>query len=292
MTHLYSPLPAIAGVIRAASCGMPSGWGRYTPVWLWLVPLVLLPFTPLLNRLPSRESAAMRWPVSAGFAVPRNGPSPALLAAVTLCLGMGALRFASQPLEPCWQPSDLAYYNLPANMAYESDAPQVTIVGYISSYPLVSDTQQRLQVVAQSIEATSGEVHAVEGALVFKTGIRQRYAYGQPVRLRGRLVTPPDFEDFSYREYLARKSVHSLFYNAQIDVLPGELQGHWLTRQLYAFRARGEALLNRLLPEPYAALANGMLLGVEAGIPDDLYEQFNLTGTSHTIVISGCEYDS
>jgi len=46
-------------------------------------------------------------------------------------------------------------------------------------------------------------------------------------------------------------------------------------------------VINRLLPEPYAALANGMLLGIEAGIPDELYEQFNLTGTSHVIVISG-----
>jgi hypothetical protein len=30
-----------------------------------------------------------------------------------------------------------------------------------------------------------------------------------------------------------------------------------------------------------------MLLGIESGIPDDLYDQFNLTGTSHVIVISG-----
>ncbi|MCB0025361.1 MAG: ComEC/Rec2 family competence protein, partial [Caldilinea sp.] len=33
--------------------------------------------------------------------------------------------------------------------------------------------------------------------------------------------------------------------------------------------------------------ANGMILGIEAGIPDDLYDQFNATGTSHVIVISG-----
>ncbi|MCB9147732.1 MAG: ComEC/Rec2 family competence protein [Caldilineaceae bacterium] len=287
MTLLYLAIAYIMGVIGGRQLWEAQWLDCSTPVWLWLLPLILLPFTLLLNRLPSRESGAMRWPARAGFVVPRPRPSPALLTAMGLCLCMGALRFASQPLTPCWQPDDLAFYNLPASAAYERDAPKVTIEGYVSSYPLVADTQQRLQVVAHSIETVTGEVHAVTGALVFKTGIRQRYAYGQSVRLRGRLVTPPDFEDFSYREYLARKGVHSLFYNAQIDLLPGELQGHWITRQLYRFRARGEALLNRLLPEPYAALANGMLLGIEAGIPDDLYEQFNLTGTSHTIVISG-----
>jgi competence protein ComEC len=30
-----------------------------------------------------------------------------------------------------------------------------------------------------------------------------------------------------------------------------------------------------------------MLLGIESGIPDELYDQFNATGSSHVIVISG-----
>lgn len=287
MTLLYLAISYMLGVVLGRELWNAQLLDCSTPSGLWLLPLTLLPFTPLLNRLFLAASVPMRWPVSAGFAVPRNGPSPGLLVAIGLCLCMGALRFASQPLEPCWQPGDLAYYNLPSSAAFDRQAPQVTLTGYINSYPLVSDTKQRLQVVAQTIQLASGEVADAQGAVSLSTGIRQRYAYGQPVRLMGRLVTPPDFEDFSYREYLARKGVHSLFYSTQIELLPGELQGSWLNRQLYAFRARGESLLNRLLPEPYAALANGMLLGIEAGIPDDLYEQFNLTGTSHTIVISG-----
>ncbi len=34
-------------------------------------------------------------------------------------------------------------------------------------------------------------------------------------------------------------------------------------------------------------MLNGILLGIETGIPRGLYEDFNLTGTSHIIVISG-----
>jgi competence protein ComEC len=47
------------------------------------------------------------------------------------------------------------------------------------------------------------------------------------------------------------------------------------------------ALIEQRLPEPYASLAEGILLGVDAGIPDALYDQFNATGTSHVLVISG-----
>ena len=46
-------------------------------------------------------------------------------------------------------------------------------------------------------------------------------------------------------------------------------------------------MINRALPEPQAALANGMLLGIDWSIPTDLYDQFRRTGASHVIVISG-----
>lgn len=257
-----------------------------TPAWLWPIPLALLPLTALLQRAAGAPATAMVWPQSAGFRPPHRAMQPALLAAVVCCLAAGALRYAAAPLTPCWTPQDLAYYNLPADRAYDRGAPSVTVQGFVSSYPLTSDTKQRVEITVDAITA-AGSLHPVTGTLRLNTGTRTRYVYGQPVRVRGRLVTPPDFEDFSYREYLARKGIHSLMYGAEIDVLSAPVAGSAVLRALYAFRARGEALLNRQLPEPYAALANGMLLGIEAGIPDDLYDQFNLTGTSHVIVISG-----
>lgn len=288
MILLYLALAYLAG-IALGRLAWSAGWLDCTwPDGLWVVPLALLPLLPTLNSLPffRPRPIPLRWPREAGFVTPRSGPSPALIIALGVCLLIGVLRYASHPLEPCWTPADLAYYNLPADQAFDSAAPLVTITGYVSSYPLVSDTKQRVEVAAEQVEV-DGTAQWVQGQLRLNTNIRQRYRYGQPVQLVGRLVTPPVFEDFSYREYLARKGIHSLLYSARIEELPGSNRGHPLLRMLYAFRAHGEALLNRLLPEPYAGLANGMLLGIESGIPDDLYEQFNLTGTSHTIVISG-----
>lgn len=289
VTLLYLTLAYLLGIGLGKLIG-DAGWiGCTFPQALWILPCSVLPLCPLLARLPffiPQSAALLRWPMRAGFIPPRQGPSPALVAACLLCICTGALRYASQPLAACWTPADLAYYNLPAQRAFDRDAPEVTITGYVSSYPLLADTKQQLQVIATNL-TIAGMTHLVRGELRLNTGIYQHYAYGQPVRVSGRLVTPPDFEDFSYRDYLARKGIHSLVYGARINSIAGPIEGNAITRVLYAFRARGEALLNRLLPEPYAALANGMLLGIEAGIPDDLYEQFNRTGTSHTIVISG-----
>ncbi len=291
MTLLWLALAYLFGIALGHSLWTAGLVGCGFPGSLWLATLAALPLTPLLHKLPpfapTRETlAAMRWPARFGFRLPRPNPTPALLAAVLLSLLTGTLRYASHPLTPCWSTGDLATYNLPAEQAFDRDAPMVTLHGYVNSYPLVSDARQRLHVRVESL-ARDGEVLDVRGDVRLNTGTRERYVYGQPVTVRGRLVTPPVFEDFSYRDYLARKGVHSLVYGAQIDVLPGPTRGSVLNRALYQFRARGEAFLNRALPEPYAALANGMLLGIEAGIPDELYEQFNLTGTSHVIVISG-----
>ena len=114
-----------------------------------------------------------------------------------------------------------------------------------------------------------------------------RLVYGQHVAVSGRLVEPAVFDGFSYKDYLAIKGVSSVMYDARIQVLDAGQHGNPLLNALYALRARGEALIDRSLAEPYAALANGMLLGIEANIPDSLYDRFNATGTSHVIVISG-----
>jgi len=192
----------------------------------------------------------------------------------------------ASPLTPCWSTAHLAYYNLPAEQAYDRTAAEVTIRGYVSNYPLRKDTKAQVEITVTALER-AGAYQAVSGTARFTTNASAGYLYGQPLQVRGRAVTPPIFTDFSYQEYLARKGIHTLFYPSHITPLPDANQGNPLIYQLYRLRARGEMLLNQLLPEPYAALANGMLLGIESAIPADLYEQFNLTGSSHVIVISG-----
>ena len=64
--------------LTAGRLAWQVGWiGCDFPGWLWLVPVVLLPLTPLLNRLQPQPAVPMRWPASAGFAPIRNGRSAA-----------------------------------------------------------------------------------------------------------------------------------------------------------------------------------------------------------------------
>ncbi len=127
---------------------------------------------------------------------------------------------------------------------------------------------------------------SVEGIALVRGDNDTLYAYGDRIRIRGVAATPPTFPDFDYRRFLARKDIHTLIKRAEITHLASD-QGQAFWAALYSVRARASDILNQILPEPYSALANGMILGIESGIPRELYDDFNLTGTSHVIVISG-----
>ena len=167
-----------------------------------------------------------------------------------------------------------------------SAAPQMTVQGYVSNFPTITDGKQEV-VVSVSRMRQDEEWRTVSGQARLLTTGRTLYRYGQALEVTGRLATPPVFEDFSYREVLAQRGINSHFYAAQVNLLGSPEQGAPWRRWLYGARSRGMALIERILPEPQAALAEGMLLGVGASIPDDLYDRFNATGASHVLVISG-----
>ncbi len=306
MKLLYLAIAYLVGIAVGQFLWQKGWFGCGIGDLSWIAALALIPVCLWMDvndsvkdsakdgaRDTAKAAKTMRWPAAAGFAVPRRSLSGWLTGAVALAGVCGVLRLGSHPPQPCLGPSQLAYYNLADyNLAdYKGDesdgaSPRVTMDGYVASYPVLREGRRRLDIEVESLEL-SGERKKVSGRLRVQTEDVYRYRYGESVRVRGELTEPPIFEDFDYRAYLARKRIHSLLLRPRIEPQPGMLRGGVLFQLIYEVRNRGEKLLNRLLPEPHASLANGMLLGIEAGIPRELYDKFNLTGTSHVIVISG-----
>ena len=284
MKLLYLAIAYLMG-IAAGQLLWQQGWfGCGIDNLYWITALALIPLCLWMDaRDVPRAAEPMVWPASAGFVPPRETPSTWLIGGILLAVICGVLRLGSHPPQPCLGPTDLAYYN---GNEGDSSSRLVTVDGYVASYPVLKEGRRRLDIEVEYLEL-DGERKRVDGRLRLQTNSVYRFRYGEGVRVRGELTEPPIFEGFDYRAYLARKEIHSLMRRARVEPQPGMLRGGFLLQFVYGLRERSERLLNRLLPEPYAALANGMLLGIEAGIPDELYEKFNLTGTSHVIVISG-----
>jgi competence protein ComEC len=105
------------------------------------------------------------------------------------------------------------------------------------------------------------------------------------VRLRGHLQTPPEFEDFSYQDYLAHQGILSLMSDAVATRLPFT-GGNPLVRGIYTLRESGIKQIYRIFPDPEASLLAGILFGDDNGLPADLQQAYRNTGTAHIIAIS------
>lgn len=187
---------------------------------------------------------------------------------------LGALRYQASVPRPG-----------PETLASHNDTGEAILEGVVARYPDVRGTDTRLVLDARWLEH-DGERSRVQGLALVGAARYPEYQYGDRLRVSGVLETPPERADFSYREYLARRGIGSLVSSARITRLATG-QGNPLWAGLYAVKDAAAQSIGRLLPDPEAALLQGIVLGIQSNIPAGLYDEFNTTGTSHIIVISG-----
>jgi competence protein ComEC len=195
-------------------------------------------------------------------------------ASCVLLLLLGALRYASSL--PTLDEGHLAYYN---------GTDITTVTGVVVEAPDVRDRYVNLKISARLLDI-DGQEREVTGLALVRTGRHPSYAYGDELRIEGQLETPPEAEDFSYKEYLARQGIHSLIDFGHITLL-SRGHGDRFHQTLYALKGHLEQTIARLFPEPSASLLTGILLGIETRVPDALLQDFNTTSTTHIIAISG-----
>ena len=251
---------SLAFLVGIATAGAAS-----LPVSMWLLLAVIALALGILWRFLSQsiDLAALAKDVTA-----------ATLFLVILFLG--AARY--QVAVPIFGAFDLAWYN---DRDYDT-----LITGWVTEPPDLRDTYANLRVRATGIDTGDGDDLKVDGLLLARVDPNEDYAYGDIVRLRGKLKTPAENEDFSYRDYLARQGVYSTMTSADVTSLPGK-DGNIFTAGLYALKQKALATVHLLFPDPEASLLAGILLGVDSGLPADLQQDFKDTGTSHIIAISG-----
>lgn len=196
-----------------------------------------------------------------------------LISLSLLLLSLGAFRYLVAL--PHFDETALAYYN----------GHTVTLEGVVVGEPDLRDQGVKLCLAAKRLKV-EGEWREVRGLALVNARRYPDYAYGDLLEVEGELETPPEFESFSYKDYLARQGIHTLLPYPHIERL-AQGQGTPFYAILYALKDRAQATIRALVPEPEASLLSGILLGRDSEIPKDLWEAFNRTQTSHIIVISG-----
>lgn len=261
---LWVSLGFIAGVALAKLVSLPLC------VWLILAFLALL-VAILFNRLAPRLA-----PIHLPRPALTFQPSTLRLIPVYLvAILVGAARL--QSTVPVQSISQVSWFN---DRDYD-----VQLTGTVVQPPDYRDTYTNLQLQASMLD-TGLQQFKVTGLVLARLGPNQTYHYGDNLRLRGRLLTPPQNEAFSYRDYLAREGILSYMTSAEATVLPGTSANPFIAA-IYSLRDASLGNVYRLFLDPEASLLAGILLGVDTGLPARLEQAFVDTGTAHIIAISG-----
>ena len=203
----------------------------------------------------------------------RTRPALAVLFLCPLLLG-GLARY--ELVRPPQEPEGVALLN---------DRDEVELRGVIVSSIEERERSQRFTLRVDAYRE-AGVWRPTHGSVLVTARLYPRYQYGDALELSALLETPPRFDGFDYREYLARKGIVSLAAFPEIT-MTAQGQGSAARQLLEDARRPLSRALAGSLPEPEAALARGILLGERASIPRGVSDDFNAAGISHLVAISG-----
>ena len=218
MPLLWLSLAFLTGILLAASLPLSAGG------WLILLGLAGLALVlrgvafkrtrPTAGAARDEESNQPQQPASlAGRLAAGVGrlrlPVPVL--ALLLALALGGLRYQiAQPRLD--DPGHIAYYN-DSDTIYQVEA-------ILLAPPEVRETRADLSLRAESLRPPDCDAPVtVRGDLLVTTWDWQDYRYGDRLRLQGSLEEPPEGEEFSYRQYLARQGIYTTTQPDEIELL-------------------------------------------------------------------------
>lgn len=256
-----------AGIIFAEILGFP--------IWFWVAGMAVCLFAWVLSsKLPGNLTFThrlRRW-IRADHRLPW----------VFLCLilFLGGWRFTSKEFTPTTQIA--AYFN---------DRGTVQIIGSVIQPPDIRDTHTKLTIEVDSLYPLGGgpknfDPEAVSGKVLLQVPSNHAWSYGDRIKVTGKLSTPDESGDFSYKDYLANKGIHSLMTYARVDWIDPD-HGGVLRTFIFNLRQKSYDTLHEIFPSPEADLLSGILLGRDQGISRELQNAFQLTGMTHIIAISG-----
>ena len=169
---------------------------------------------------------------------------------------------------------------------YENQS--VVIEGRIAREPEIRDTTIHLY-----IEPVVADTETSERILILVDRFAHQsdnLSYGDLVEIKGKLTRPEPFDTdtgrtFDYPGYLRAKNAQFVVYRAELTVITQE--EHTFLGDLFRGKQKFMETFERAVPEPYAGLGEGLLLGVKRALGKDLEATFRETGIIHIVVLSG-----
>jgi competence protein ComEC len=163
---------------------------------------------------------------------------------------------------------------------------KITVEGIIVEEPDVRETNTKLTVEVSNIEGVE-----VKEKILITAPLYPEFSYGDKIRASLTLTKPKgilseDGRVFDYEGYLRVRGIWYTSNFTKIELLSSG-NSNFIKSALFKIKKKFTNALNQALPEPESSLMAGLLLGTKQSLGKELLAEFQKTGTSHVVVLSG-----
>lgn len=156
---------------------------------------------------------------------------------------------------------------------------EIILAGVVIDEPGMKDSSQSVKIKVDNYGDT----------ILVTKNLYPEYKYLDKVGITGKLETPMETQDFSYKNYLLKDRIYSVMYFPKMQII-GKSNGNILSK-VYSVILRikdkmRQSIQNNFLP-PQSSVLEGMILGDKNAISKDVKDSFRITGLSHIIAVSG-----
>lgn len=165
------------------------------------------------------------------------------------------------------------------NLSRLNGAGEIVLTGTIIDEPKLKDNSQSLKV----------KVDNYGNKILVTTSRYPEYQYLDKVKIIGKLETPMETQDFSYKNYLLKDYIYSVMYFPKVGVV-GRGQGNILSfvySGILRFKGNMRESIRYNFLTPQSSLLEGVILGDKNVISQEIKDKFRIAGLSHIIAVSG-----
>ena len=205
----------------------------------------------------------------------KRAPTFLLITAIAVfCVSLGIVRF------------DIAAVDDVVLMLEERVDTRVQIAGVIEKEV---DRRARTAQITLGVQKLDGE--EINARVLVLTDRFIDVSYGDRIVAEGVLEKPEAFttdlgRTFNYPGYLSVRGISYTLSFAEVEKR-GAGEGNKIISTLLSLKHTFMQSVEKLLPEPQAGLAEGLVLGVKRALGENLEQAFRITGIIHIVVLSG-----
>ncbi len=172
----------------------------------------------------------------------------------------------------------------------EYENKKVEVIGVIVAEPDVREKNTKLTIKTEKV-IFEGNANNVQEKVLVSVPIYPEYNYGDRIKASVVLTKPSSIESedgrvFDYEGYLKVRGIWYTSRYTSVEYISSG-NGNAIKTLLFKTKRAFTESINNVLPEPQSSLLSGLLLGTKQSLGKEILTEFQRTGTSHIVVLSG-----